>query len=133
MEEEQVSYEVSKLAKEKGFDGPAYTYFYTDEYFKKLGNKKYDHSTLDPIRNGNINKKMIECVCPTQSILRRFLREIKDIEIVITPIVGDSIDKKMYSAHVYIFNTPIYRQCQRVDSYEEALELGLLEGLKLIN
>ena len=134
MKEELANYETAKLAKEKGFDGPAYIYFYTDEYFEKLGYRKYDGETLGPIRNRNINKTMIQCVCPTQSILQRWLREKHNIHIRLEIYDDDTWSaQSVYNESEYEWddeNAPY--EAEGCKSYEEALEVGLQEALKLI-
>jgi len=70
---------------------------------------------------------------PTQSLLQRWLREIHNIEVV----PGPHFKKLSYGCEVYHYTaknvtgyTPI--ELNSSETYEEALEEGLIEALKLI-
>lgn len=70
--EENCTYEVCKLAKEKGFDVPTFGYYRID--------------TEDWYRTdvyGDWNDSTIRYSAPTQSLLQRWLREEKKIEVYV--------------------------------------------------
>jgi hypothetical protein len=74
--EEICTYEVAKLAKEKGFNGLCYA-GYDREGGLFLSNN---------IPNPNMKLLLTDCIAPTQSLLQRWLREEKGIDIVVMPI-----------------------------------------------
>lgn len=109
MTEQRVTLETAKLAKEKGFD---------IEYCQCGG--------------------FPECICtdksPTQSLLQKWLREKYYIEIEIKPhsVSTSSLGKFSYSVGVkqHYQETEFIEDC--FTPYEDALEVGLQEALKLI-
>jgi hypothetical protein len=109
MEETIVSFKVAKLAKKKGFD---------------ISQSQMYAS------NGNITDKVYDfdnwCEAPTQSLLQKWLREIHKKHINVQPFYYKS---NFISWDLKIHNT-YYKD--KFNTYEEALEKGLLEGLKLI-
>ena len=161
MRDELVGLEIAKLAKSKNFNIPVKNYInsfgkiseflipstYDDDgdgnqdvdmvgriaeidyNFEEVREYYYDYET-----NGNILNQLnlLEVYsAPTQSLLQRWLREIHEIHIEIT--------SKKYKTKVatciprtfkYIING-VY-SLTFYNSYEEALDEGLLQGLKLI-
>ena len=110
MEDTRITFETAKLAKEKGCD-------------------------LENCTCGGYP----ECICYdkriSQSLLARWLREKHNIHTWVTPYTKEgrfninplSIPDG-YRCDIYPFaKSMVY------DTYEEALEIGLQEGLKLIN
>lgn len=129
MKDELISFETAKLAKEKGFKpeeewNPTYVngYIYDEDTdtFKFRAFKEENWSIED------------HYLAPTQSLLQRWLRENKFISVII----------KHYSAGTFSYEISTYSKVEWEKStgfmtksfykYEEALEEGLLEGLKLI-
>lgn len=119
MEEQLISFETAKLAKEKGFNiyqdiqysqeviDKTITYNYTESQCRLFGDVYY---------------------APTQSLLQRWLREEHEINIVIFPANNQE-------SWFYGVNKVMWQSCSRetlYNSYEEALEAGLKEALKLI-
>lgn len=112
--EEICTYEVCKLAKEKGFNGLCYEGY--DRKGELLPNN---------IPNPNMQLLLIDCIAPTQSLLHRWLREEKGYytfpffnneEMRWSYIVEERRGEKWFSL---ILNTPNY------DSYEVAMENAL--------
>jgi hypothetical protein len=106
MKEELITFETAKLAKEKGFD-----------------------------LNGHTNDE----VSPTQSLLQKWLREVHKINVesnYLPNIPGyrclfvPMTDKISMEEKYKLFSKYYGRNTH--DSYEEALEEGLQEALKLI-
>lgn len=144
MEEQFVNFDTAKLAKEKGFN----------EYCRKTFDTEGKSSNLSGymrMKKWNINDKVhlydtdseefenpdIECTQPTQSFLQKWLREEKKIRVyvgnsasgefkyeinIVNPIQEDRIGKPWERK----YNYTSYK------TYEEALEKGLIESLKLI-
>lgn len=79
LQEEIVTYEVAKLAKEKGFDVP------TDRYYHIYDDVIEAQNSLEMTGNGcadfynSLNRS--RCAAPTQSLLQRWLREEKGVII----------------------------------------------------
>jgi hypothetical protein len=112
MREQSVQIDVAKLAKEKGFDWSCN--YGINENLKILTSGKgeyvnaYDGFNFNH-RYSNEVDNVFPLSIPTQSLLAKWLRDVHKINIYCTPVS----------------TIP--------GSYEEALEAGLLHGLKLIN
>lgn len=121
--EEICTYEVCKLAKEKGFNVPT------------LGNYRID--TEDWYRTDvydDWNDSTIRYSAPTQSLLQRWLREEKKIVVVVDWF---SIEQKYYwrvydtsKDDMFASFMPSAKSMSRYDTWEQALESGLKYALK---
>ena len=151
MEEQLITFETAKLAKEKGFDLLVYAGYIVylrdsdlEDGISYLGGDDYACTGFKDILY-NLNKSDEEkdlefsgcrtTSAPSQSLLQKWLREEHKIHISINPIISkNDWETRVYKinpqqlldyikqSHVYlIFNT-----------YELALEKGLQEALKLI-
>lgn len=153
MKDELVSFEVAKLAKEKGFNEKCSHY-----YIHKFGNSEYlkrDHGKLKFFTGSLDENDMKNYMCfrnsskgqphiiiaPTQSLLQKWLRELKDIDVIITPD-GNSQHKllmRKYFVTLWIYKDGVNVQPLIIkdksiiyfNKYEHALEAGLLEALKI--
>lgn|SRR4030042_3419563 len=118
MEEQLVLFETAKLAKEKGFN--EYGLLWLD----------YD-STGKFINNTYMNGKS-ECICCTQSLLQKWLREVHGLFVLTLPdykgLWGYSIMQKDH----YHTQGNRFELDEIVGTFEQALEEGLQEALKLI-
>ena len=132
MKEQLISLETAKLAKEKGFKIPTKVMYKGNE-------KSYGHNN-----EWGIDEKRLDgefpytnqqwYSIPAQSVLQKWLREKHDIHFEIKPIfeVNEirpyhiSISKNLSGKN---FN---YKIIGTRETYEEALEIGLQEALKLI-
>ena len=143
MKEQIVSFEVAKLAKKLGFNWSCDNYYNEDgilnsykdtialDFFKGFardyhGNKTYravDAEILYLLDHDNSDNT--EILAPTQSFLQKWFREIHGIHVYAHYIKMRS-GKTLY--RYYIGEKP----SERFKTYEEALEEGLLEALKLI-
>lgn len=134
MKEQKVSFETAKLAKEKGFDEPTYAWYAELNY--TLPKRELVESGKNGIsqwfRNSDVNGDRF-ISSPTQSLLQKYLREKYGIIVTSDPVIGLSYLK--YSYNIYkkdnIWHV-IKFTAKQWDTYEEALEEGLQEGLKLI-
>lgn len=138
MKETLISFETAKLAKEKGFDEKCPNY-----YVRKWGNSfvnmhgkllqrnvKDDQGEIIGFYKASNSKGQPHLItAPTQSLLLKWLREVHNIHITIysksheswmyrVTFKGQSLDEGLYG--------------EDFENYEEALEDGLLEALKLI-
>jgi hypothetical protein len=115
MEDEFITFEIAKLAKEKGFVLKTGINYYSD--------KENDMAMSYDLNNIN------HYPCETQSLLQRWLREIHGLHIhlyFIDHILGyNSIITNLKT------NTKLFKSKPFI-KYEQALEEGLYEALKLI-
>jgi len=134
MEEQLITFKTAKLAKDKGFDEPVLAI--------------YSGNQLGYIQEGDkLFRKWNHCrdatySAPTQSLLQKWLREKHTIDICIESYRKHST--KVYGQQVFYgefipTDTGFIRKTARKNSvfiaflsYEEAFEVGLQEGLKLI-
>jgi hypothetical protein len=153
MNDEIVSFEVAKLAKEKGFDlkvrnyinilGVSHsikeiTYYPFGAGVNDPGgdihlnyNEKIDFSNLITYgRNWDENGVERIYSAPTQSLLQRWLREKHNTHITVD-CKNTKHSKGMFSIYVGNNNETVHTYFGHV-SYEEALEKGLLQALKFI-
>ena len=124
MEEQLISFETAKLAKEKGFGGKELTtlngYFRGGILCSIPCNNKSDFCHED------------EFSAPTQSLLQKWLREKHHLIIIVA--YQYEHDSTPYSYWIYkeFQSLPINQWVNDLNTYEEALEVGLQEALKLI-
>ena len=122
MVEKVISFETAKLARDKGFD------LVTDGYYDEIGhptylqwNKYANHSSFSPL-------------C-TQALLQKWLREVHDMDINVHSFFPSHEPlKKIYFTEVYNkgwLNEPM-EEVFVGNTYESALEAGLIEALNLI-
>ena len=123
IQEEFVTLETAKLLKEKGFN----------EYCKDIINHK--GIMMETIFRTSKDLPKLFYSCPTQSVAQKWLRETKNIHICVYNCAcgyGYEISKADNGTHMA---SSVYKGTndgEEWDSYEEALEAGLQEALKLI-
>ena len=119
MEEQLISFETAKLAKEKGFNIWQEKGFVKVVETGKIISEYWTDSMSD----------LVELICfqPTQSFLQKWLREEHNIHIQITTDNGDDFD--IYLNVINNLEGSPYWTCF-YKTYEEALEDGLQEALK---
>lgn len=130
MSEDLITFETAKLAKEKGFDNQVQNYY---NEFKVLNNDKLGKQRFNTPLDWNDLKMSTDFSAPTQSLLQKWLRETKGIHVVVNVGLPHKANIAFYSNvvkfgkhHKNKFKSEFYRD------YEEALEKGLTEALKLI-
>lgn len=142
MQDQLISFETARLAREKGFNIPCKAKINCSHYHfvenniipKNIGTS--ENEMFAPVKNWNnleepdhyrqqIILKGLNTSLPTQSLLQRWLREIHSINFFVY-LKGDEGWIYSFSYHISDFSKEIYK------SYEEALEQGLLKALKLI-
>ena len=129
MKETLISFQVAKLAKEKGFNEIC------DSHFEEDGGA-YDSYGL-PFKPNDKQEHEILYARPTQSLLQKWLREVHDI--IVTPCTFDKgfLEKDKFCYQYYIENKTDLDDDRLVGmlvykTWEEALEKGLQEALKFI-
>ena len=144
MEEQLITFETAKLAKEKGFNIPTW-YFYNyqneidevcPEGFEGLKKEIWqtNFKNKDTFLTEKDSKyKVYQYSAPTQALLQKWLREIHNIHLMLEPYYNEQ------QLLVYGFDLLTERTEEKTivekgfKTYEEALEVGLQEGLKLIS
>lgn len=124
MQEELITFETAKLAKEKGFDVTVPQGYNSEELdYQRFGLPK-------GIQFGICTNTLpTSFTAPSQSLLQRWLREVYNIHIAVLPKILPSNEIKYYC-----FKGKIKKDFKDLyNTYEEALEDGLQEALKLIN
>jgi hypothetical protein len=135
MEEQLITLETAVLAKEKGFDSST-----VNMCWVKSGNESYNGKRMSRNSIPYIAEGAALILQPTQALLQKWLREKHNINISITTKLNikkwDFIpyDLKMngreYVKYYYFYYKNL--KDRKFDSYEDALEEGLVEALNLI-
>lgn len=129
IEESYVSFETAKLLKEAGFEANLKTTYVEEEKdewaFWESGTKRSDYNYFDDT-----------IACPTQALAARWLREKHDTFVKMER-VGNFDGKKFrfyWSYSLISVSTACLKSISggRYDSYEEALEAGLQEAIKMV-
>lgn len=125
MEDTRVTFETAKLAKEKGFKIPTTVMYKGNE-------KSYGHNNEWGIDEKRLDGKFPYTnqqwySIPTQSFLQKWLREEHNIHLIAYKNINIDGYDWCYITTDGITNINSYK------TYEEALEVGLQEALKLIN
>lgn len=127
MTEELVTLKTAKILKEKGFN----------EFCKDIINDNGKLMETVYRTNNDLPKSFYSC--PTQSIAQKWLREIRGVYVYVEPVIG-----KRWKLSFCDFNVPTEESDWMENeinkgngykvyvTYEEALEAGLQEALKLI-
>ena len=123
MTEELVTLETAKLLREKGFN----------EYCKDII-KEDNNRIMQSVFRTNKNLPKLCYSRPTQSVAQKWLRETKNLHITIY----NSASGYTYDISKADMGTVLYcfpkgpNDAGNWDTYEEALETGIRESLKLI-
>ena len=123
MKEKIITFETAKLAKEKGFNEICeYGYFDRD-----------DEIILD-ISDHN-NSDNLDISAPTQALLQKWLREKQNIHNKIHSYNSDRVGYEIYKMIIRDTCNDYFKHIndtKALNSYEEALEKGLIEALKIV-
>ena len=141
MQEELIQFETAKLAKEKGFDSLKGV----DSACYLLNGQKFPSTFSLQNYDGIVGREYTKFIhAPTQSLLQRWLREKHNIHIevnsITTTINGYYIILRGIGFELNLDNDkqgnfyPIQEGLgyKVFNTYEQALEAGLLEVLKLV-
>ena len=122
MQNQLIEFNTAKLAKEKGFNIHCRNTYGAEGQLWTNEDFPYNSAT-DSL------------FTPTQSLLQRWLREVHQIEVYVTPVIENK-----YITHGKYNNKDAYYQWMiwgksfgLGDTYEYALEQGLYSALSLIN
>ena len=136
MEEQLISFETAKLAKEKGFNIPV-RYGVYGKNMKLTENHGWEKNKKLELRNWNTPKAKSYSI-PTQSLLQKWLREEHGIFILITNKRGESPMSFYYYWLAYKCGEVKYEKVGmsktgcKISSYERALRQALKAALKSI-
>lgn len=138
MNEQLIEFETAKIAKEKGFDWEC-LYFYCKN--------KTCHYLETPYRysfdvNANQKKEFndetdnfgfgLTWSAPTQSLLQKWLRDVHNVDIVSIPVRFTGHLNIGYWTYSIQGEQPVGKQKYKFNTFEQALEIGLLKALTLI-
>ena len=119
IEESYVSFDTAKMLKDVGFDVPCISQYMQNGF-------RWNGGSLKKV---NFNEYESVFSCPTQALAARWLREEHNIFIQLNPTFdGWLLDLFDLKKHQYILTN----KDANADSYEQALEDGLREAIKLI-
>lgn len=120
MKDQLISFHVAKLAKEKGLD-------LSSNYFREheSGDADFD----DDFCNWNQYDGYVTII--TQSLLQKFIREEHGIDILVKRSFSDGKKKYILTP---CFDKPSLKGYDNAEgnTYEEALESGLMKALEMI-
>lgn len=125
MSETLILFETAKLAKEKGFT----KVWCNNMYYIGFNNLPEDKEIIECDWRDNVDGQFHLALAPTQSLLQKWLREKHNLHITIA--YGDLSNKYMGDIMSQDGKMLVGIECI-YDTYEEALEAGLQEALKLI-
>jgi len=139
MKEQHISYETAKLCKELGIDLP-HTHYYIYPFrpaFKADGQLKKNavpddyHDTMLQVVRTRKNQPQI-APAYTKAFLQQYLRELPT-PIIITPTTDFVVwEVEILHPDKGISGISKNKEEKWIDSYEEALEIGLYEGLNMV-
>ena len=135
IEEQFVSFDTAKMLKEAGFDVPCECYYswFNGKPIKGYCDGKVNHNR-DKSEDADISR-------PTLALAARWLREVHGIHVApnifmdsANDVDGNTVDEWNFWSYDLFDNSGriIEESDNRYDNYEEALEAGLLEAIKLI-
>ena len=141
IKESYVSFETARMLKEAGFDVSCRGVYITDRTghyrFREYDNKQ----TIDDLCWNIENGFQDEYLAPTQALAARWLREVNCIHVSSNIFMdsandadGKTVDEWTFWSYDLFDNSGriIEESDDRYDSYEQALEAGLREAIKLI-
>ena len=129
MTEELVTLETAKLLKEKGFDWKCEHLIGCNKVITKYDLPQSMSCCTE------IDDEPVEFLCPVLYIAQKWLRETKNIHICVYNCAcgyGYEISKADNGTHIASSAYKGTNDGGEWDSYEEALESGIQEALKLI-
>lgn len=133
MQEQIIKYETAVIAKEKGFDWKVSAFI--ENTGPMSGNILHNDMVKENYNDFDFKFHEDSCVCsaPTQSLLQKWIRDVHNIY---TTVISSYVNNELVK-DAFLFENPHLKkvnQCKNYyPTYEEALEAGLIEALKMIN
>lgn len=137
--DEICTYEVCKLAKEKGFNEECRDFYCDDKLQKRITRTScnrqvtsFDYCSNSMLEDYDSPKEYYNIAAPTQSLLQRWLREEKKISVEVSWF---EVGKKYFWVAKDMNNHDVFKpkttKCMTFyDTWEQALEHGLKYALK---
>lgn len=125
MEEQLIEFKTAELAKEKGFDIRSNKSYYA-------AHNVVDNTNYVLMWTGNKRFKTHLGDAPTQSLLQKWLRENEKLKWSILVYIVPYFSPKPRQEQCFIWRRGALITLKPKSSYEEALEEGLQEALKLV-
>lgn len=114
--EDYVSFETAKLLKEKGFDEPVLFTIDREGFQQYPKNLEFEY-----LHNSEVSAD--EYACPTLQLAMKWLREVHNIDIIITSSKDESYNKRKYT---YVIVSKRFGGTDNVKrTYEEACETAI--------
>lgn len=153
MEEEMTSFQTAKFAKEKGFPQDMFNCRWYNAFGTFLGRTDLNKDGVYVCESGyfqtkeeRLNNVSDRYSAPTQALLQRYLRDVHNIEVNANVNFYNKSEKLGYYYTIDKFDVNnihdgVDYDFEQIDligdrkgfsKYEEALEVGLFEALKLI-
>lgn len=134
MREQLVLLDTAKLAKRKGFNWKVCDAFVVrGKRVEEEDSYLYNHNgglNMNPLKDNRVTKIISR---PSQSLLQKWLRDVHNIHIAIGRICFDIQEGLFWEIQVGKIVADSDDFVEKVDcNYEEALEKGLYEALKLL-
>ena len=133
--ESYVSLETAKMLKEAGFDWEGTSYYQHGVFYPY----KIDRERLVIMNQSSAPSYMEQYSAPTLDVAQRWLREVKDIEVVVEwCVIFDGIihpfEKRKYEYTIQgVINMTNFSYGEvGYDTYEEAQEAGIKKVLEII-
>ena len=129
MTEELVTLETAKMLKEKGFNWKCEHTISCDNIIRRYDIPQSMSCCTE------IDNEPVEFLCPTLYVAQKWLRETKNIHICVYNCAcgyGYEISKADNGTHIASSAYKGTNDGEKWDTYEETLEAGLQEALKLI-
>jgi len=132
MNDTLVNHNTAILAKEKGFDLFCENVCFDDGTHRKL--RYFEGDGDGYAKNTSINSEYDEYICtkPTQSLLQKWFRENHNIDIISIPVRWTGHEEIAYWTYAIKSIQPVGKELYKFNTYEEALETGLVEALNRI-
>lgn len=134
MEDQLVGFELAKLAKEKGFKEYTTTgYAQNGDIYLHQGGQESVITGQKYFEGSSYKGSPFLCSRPTQNLLQKWLREVHKIHLHICYFPETkkwNVDIYKYENDNGLMNNPL--EFSNNNTYEEALEQGLLQALTLI-
>ena len=137
LKEKLISYETAKLAKEKGFKNACDCFVNKDNEYIFMPDLLYPNNsefTYDPENDPEVIEweELMKtlALAPTQSLLQKWLREVHNVSIKIDDYYTYS--RVRFDYNICELGSQEDNPVGVFETYEEALETGLQEALKLI-
>jgi len=125
MNEQLISFETAKLAKENGFDGTGCTHCYDPH-------NPIESQTWSDNIGCSTEERLARLIdAPSQSLLQKWLREEHNIHVIprLLGVVGWNFTMIGLGGRTISLRASYQ---SKKDTYEEALEAGLQEALKIL-